>query len=87
MHARPAGELVNLVKSFAPAKVSISNGIKEVNAGSLLSILSLGLKCGTQIEIKVDCPAEIKPAADSEVQLNEEQIAQKIVEFIESVKD
>ncbi len=54
MHARPAGELVQLVKSFAPAKVSLATNVKKVNAASMLSILSLGLKQGTEIEISVE---------------------------------
>ncbi len=54
MHARPAGELVKLVKSFAPAKVTLATEVKTVNAASMLSILSLGLKQGTEIEVTVE---------------------------------
>ncbi|MCQ2136620.1 MAG: HPr family phosphocarrier protein, partial [Bacteroidales bacterium] len=49
MHARPAGELVKLVKSLAPVKLTITGESKTVNAASMLSILSLGLKSGSQI--------------------------------------
>ena len=51
MHARPAGELVKLVKTFAGCTISIDNGTRKVNANSILSILSLGLKKGAQITV------------------------------------
>ena len=54
LHARPAGEFVKLVKSLAPSKVTIGTDVKTVNAGSMLSLLSLGLKCGTEVTLSVD---------------------------------
>lgn len=75
MHARPAGELVKLVKSFAPAKVSISNGAKTVSAASILSILSLGLKCGSIAVITVE-------GTD-----NEQSILDEVCSFIGNIKD
>ena len=51
MHARPAGELVKLVKTFAGCIISLDNGARKVNANSILSILSLGLKKGAQITV------------------------------------
>jgi phosphotransferase system HPr (HPr) family protein len=54
LHARPAGELVKLVKSLAGSAVSISSGGRKVNAASMLSLLSLGLKCGSELEVSVD---------------------------------
>lgn len=51
MHARPAGELAKLVKGFAPVRITFRTAAKEVNAASMLALLSLGLKCGTEIEI------------------------------------
>lgn len=74
MHARPAGELVKLVKSLAPTKITISNGVKTVNAASMLSILSLGLKCGTSIEVCADGEAETDALA-------------KVVEFIQNISE
>lgn len=64
MHARPAGELVKLVKSLAPTKITISNGVKTVNAASMLSILSLGLKCGTSIEVCAEGEGEADALAE-----------------------
>ncbi|MBO6168893.1 MAG: HPr family phosphocarrier protein [Bacteroidales bacterium] len=53
LHARPAGELVKLVKGFTGSSVSITAGGRTVNAASMLSLLSLGLKCGSELEIGV----------------------------------
>lgn len=50
-HARAAGELAKLVKGFAPVRITFRTAAKEVNAASMLALLSLGLKCGTEIEI------------------------------------
>ena len=54
LHARPAGEFVKLVKSLAPSKVTIGTDVKTVNAASMLSLLTLGLKCGTEVTLTVD---------------------------------
>lgn len=54
LHARPAGELVKLVKSFAGSKVTLSTTSKTVNAASMLSVLSLGLKKGSELTVSVD---------------------------------
>lgn len=60
LHARPAGELARLVKSFPGTRVTLSAGGKEVSAASILSILSLALKKGTEIEVKAEGPDEGK---------------------------
>lgn len=60
LHARPAGELVKLAKSFAGTKITLTTTAKTVNAASMLSILSLGLKQGSEIEIGADGPDEGK---------------------------
>lgn len=64
MHARPAGELVKRIREFAPTKVALRSGAKEVNAASILSILSLGLKRGAELEVVADGPRE-QEAADA----------------------
>ena len=53
MHARPAGELVKLAKGL-DGKVTIATAAKSVNASSMLGILSLGLKSGTEIVVTAD---------------------------------
>ncbi len=54
LHARPVGELVKLVKTFPGAKVTLATAARTVNAASMLSILSLGLKKGTEVTLAVD---------------------------------
>jgi len=63
MHARPAGELVKLVKSFSPCKVEFRTSAKTVNAASMLSVLSLGLKQGAEVEVLADGPSESEALA------------------------
>ena len=54
LHARPAAMLVKAV-SASGKKVLISRvGHKSVNAASMLSVLSLGLKQGEEIEISIE---------------------------------
>ncbi|MBQ7623180.1 MAG: HPr family phosphocarrier protein [Bacteroidales bacterium] len=54
LHARPAGELVKLVKGFAGSKVRIATPAKSVDAASMLGLLSLGLKSGSELEVSVE---------------------------------
>ena len=54
LHARPAGELVKLVKTYSPTTVKLTTATKSVNAASMLSVLSLGLKCGSQVEVSAE---------------------------------
>ena len=72
MHARPAGELVKLVRTLEPAKVTLKTPKKEVNAGSVLSVLSLGLKQGAELTVNVDGG-------------NEEQVLGTVMEFIRNI--
>ena len=60
LHARPAGELAKLVKSFPGTQVTLSTAVRTVNASSILSIISLALKKGTEVEIKAVGPDEDK---------------------------
>lgn len=48
LHARPVGELVKLAKTL-DGKVMLSNGVKTVAATSMLGVLSLGLKSGSEV--------------------------------------
>lgn len=54
LHARPAGEIVRIAKSFADSAVTLTCGGKTVKATSMLSILSLGLKKGTEVEVSAE---------------------------------
>ncbi|MBR5905693.1 MAG: HPr family phosphocarrier protein [Bacteroidales bacterium] len=63
LHARPAGELVALVKSFEGSAVKLATAVRSVNAASMLSLLSLGLKAGTEVEITVEGGREAEALA------------------------
>lgn len=54
MHARPAGELVKIVKGCPGCTVTLDNGARKVSAASILSILSLGLKCGAEVTVRAE---------------------------------
>lgn len=73
MHARPAGELVKLAKSL-DGKVTLATEVKSVSASSMLAILSLGLKSGTEITVTADGGSE-------------EQNLRSVVEFIANIKE
>ena len=54
LHARPAGELVKLAKKFTGSHIVLSTETKSADAASMLSVLSLGLKHGTVVNVSVE---------------------------------
>lgn len=56
LHARPATLFVQCVQRFPQAQVFLRHGAKEVNARSLLSVLSLGAGPGASILIRAEGP-------------------------------
>ena len=77
LHARPTGELVKMAKAFAPIKVTLATDVKLANAASMISVIALGLKNGSKVEVRAEGP-------DSAA---EEKAVCEICEFIESIKD
>ena len=53
LHARPAAQFVRLAMGFR-ARIAIAAGEREVDAKSLLSVLSLGAKGGTSLRLAAD---------------------------------
>ncbi|MDA3847446.1 MAG: HPr family phosphocarrier protein [Vallitaleaceae bacterium] len=53
LHARPAKQFAELAKRFA-STILIKKGTKEVNAKSILMVLSLGAVCGDAVIITAD---------------------------------
>lgn len=53
LHARPASNLVAFVKKFK-STVFILNGEKKANAASIINVLTLGAKQGTELEVTAD---------------------------------
>jgi phosphocarrier protein FPr len=53
LHARPAKVFVKLAKKFK-ADIRVQHGEKQAKAKSLVSMLTLGVKCGSEIRITVE---------------------------------
>lgn len=74
LHARPASDFVNFVKTFG-CKIEIENTEgKRVKGSSLLKILSLGIKTGS--ELTVYCEGE-----------GEQEALEKVVKFLSELED
>ena len=58
IHARPAGLLAKLAKTFADTTVTITKGEKTVKATQLMMIMSLAVKNGDEVTVRVEGPAE-----------------------------
>ena len=74
LHARPASSLVSFVKKFKGCTVYITNGDKKENAASIINVLTLGAKHGTELEVTVEGE-------------NEAVALDEIVKFIETLED
>lgn len=73
LHARPAADFVRAAMPFA-AKISVGVAEREVDAKSLLSILALGAKRGTNLRLRAegeDASAAIAALADTIATLRE----------------
>ncbi|MEY8336593.1 HPr family phosphocarrier protein [Lachnospiraceae bacterium 62-35] len=53
IHARPAGLLVKEAKKYE-SKIVISKDGKKADAGKLMAVMSLGVKCGQTVEVEVE---------------------------------
>ncbi len=73
IHARPASELVKMVKGYAPVKVTLKANGKSANGGSMISLLALGLKKDTEVEV----------IAEGE---NEAEVSKAVADFIKAQK-
>lgn len=58
IHARPAGLLAKLAKSFAGTEVTIAKDGDAVKATQLMKLMALGVKNGTTVTVAADGPAE-----------------------------
>ncbi|MHB1404432.1 MAG: HPr family phosphocarrier protein [Desulfitobacteriaceae bacterium] len=55
LHARPAALFIQTANKFK-ADIVVSSGVKQVNAKSIISVLSLGARGGTQVTIEAEGP-------------------------------
>ena len=63
IHASPAGILVKEAKKYA-SKITIDRDGKKADATKLLTVMSLGVKCGQIIEVTVEGEDEETAAAE-----------------------
>ena len=77
LHARPTGELVKMAKALAPVKVTLTTAVKSANAASMLTVIALGLKKGTEVTVSAD-------GADAAA---EQAAVDSICDFILSIQD
>lgn len=71
LHARPAADFVRAAMRF-PGPVWVGVGDREVDAKSLLSILALGAKSGTELRLRAegdDAGAAVEALVDCVVNL------------------
>ena len=57
IHARPAGQLAKLAKTFAETTVTITKGDTTVKASQLMKLMNLGVKMGDEVTIAAEGPA------------------------------
>lgn len=65
IHARPAGQFVKACASY-PCNITVEKDGKAVNAKGILGIMSLGVKQGQEITVKVDGEKEDEAATELE---------------------
>lgn len=51
IHARPAGMIAKLAKSFADTSIKVSCNGREANASTRMKLISLGAREGSQVTI------------------------------------
>ena len=54
IHARPAGNLVKLIKGFSSAVTIEKEGKPAINASALMKLMGLGVKCGDTVKFTVE---------------------------------
>lgn len=62
LHARPAASLVQTAMAFQ-SSIYVEKGGRRVNAKSLLSVLSLGVKAGESVAVHADGADEAEALA------------------------
>ena len=58
IHARPAGQLAKLDKTFPDAAATITKGERTVKLNQLMLLMGLGVKTGDEVTITTEGPAE-----------------------------
>lgn len=58
LHARPAARFVQTAQKFSGTRIKLIKDDKEVNAASIMEVLTLGAVQGTTLTIVADGPEE-----------------------------
>lgn len=58
IHARPAGLLSKLAKSFPDTVVTVTKGDKTVKASQLMKLMNMGIKKGDEVTVAAEGAAE-----------------------------
>lgn len=58
IHARPAGALSKLAKSFPETVVTVTRGDRTVKASQLMKLMNMGIKRGDQVAVAAQGAAE-----------------------------
>ena len=58
IHARPAGLLAKLAKTFPGTTVTVTKRETTVKASQLMKLMNLGVKKGDEVKIAAEGPAE-----------------------------
>lgn len=59
IHARPAGVLSKLAKSFE-SRIILTKGNNSVDATKLIALMGMGIKCGDAVSISAEGTDEIE---------------------------
>lgn len=54
IHARPAGNLVKLIKGFSSSVTIEKDGKPPVNGTALMKLMGLGVKCGETVKFTIE---------------------------------
>lgn len=57
IHARPAGLLSKLAKSFPETTVTVTKGENTVKATQLMKLMNMGIKKGDEVTVAAEGPA------------------------------
>jgi len=71
IHARPAGLLGKKAKEFPETVITFEKDGKSAAATKLMALMSLGVKCGETVTVKIEGGDEDAAAAAIEIFLNE----------------
>ncbi|WP_338803715.1 HPr family phosphocarrier protein [Xenorhabdus griffiniae] len=73
LHTRPCAQLCNFVKNYS-GKIEIVRRDKSANLKSMFKVMSMGIKSGMEVIIRVEGD-------------NEKEMAQSVIEFIRNITD